>query len=229
MWDLSLTSTCFGSCSLSLSSPRFEKLQPIIYLLWRVCVSEMFSCPGVTAFHAPTLSLIHVITLPSAKRKEWGEKEREAFFLFCLRVQAIVCLGRQHQSFPLHWLAAYTHWTNTPSCTHNSICLNSQVKIEKYCSFWFSLFLMQLEKSSRFGPVLIHWAAFSPSLYVRLFVADMHMHKQTGMHKHKISKYAYTHKVGLQWGSPRRASIISTLVKLICISLQRRSMQMGRI
>lgn len=90
LWDLSLTLTCFDSCSLSLSSPRFEKLQPIIYLLWRFCVSEMFSCPGVTAFHAPTLSFIHVITLPSAKRKEWGEREREACFYF-VWVSRLLC------------------------------------------------------------------------------------------------------------------------------------------
>lgn len=34
-------------------------------------------CPGVTAFHAPALSLVHVITTLSAKRKEWGEWERD--------------------------------------------------------------------------------------------------------------------------------------------------------
>lgn len=90
LWNLPLTLTCFDSCSLSLSSPRFEKLQPIIYLLWRFCVSEMFSCPGVTAFHAPALSLIHVITLPSAKRKEWGEREKEARFYF-VWVSGLLC------------------------------------------------------------------------------------------------------------------------------------------
>lgn len=44
-----------------------------------------------------------------------------------------------------------------------------------------------------------------------------------------VHTYEQAHKVAVTAGSPQRVSIISALVKLICISLQRRSMQMDRI
>lgn len=111
-------------------------------------------CPSVTAFHAPALSLVHVITSLSAKRKEWGEREidrgREAerdrpveWHLsgcpgYCVLgettpVIAITLAGRAAHTH------THIHWTKTASgrhkhtYTHNSICLNSHVNTEKYC------------------------------------------------------------------------------------------------
>lgn len=63
---------------------------------------------------------------------------------------------------------------------------------------------------------------------------DASRNKHSGTLKQEISNsradtLLHAHKVADAAASPRRASIISTLVKLICISLQRRSMQMERI
>lgn len=83
-----LTLMCFDGCSSSLSPTRFEKLQPqpIIYLLGRFHVSEMFS--HKCTFCAPVSQLFMLQLCHSsmslhpllAKRKEWlgREKGREA-------------------------------------------------------------------------------------------------------------------------------------------------------
>lgn len=83
-----LTLMCFDGCSSSLSPTRFEKLQPqpIIYLLGRFHVSEMFShkctfCAPVSQLFMLQLCHSSMSLHPlSAKRKEWlgREKGREA-------------------------------------------------------------------------------------------------------------------------------------------------------
>lgn len=75
---------CFDGCSSSLSPTRFEKLQPqpIIYLLGRFHVSEMFSHKCTYCAPASQLFMLQLCHSSmslhplSAKRKEWGEGER---------------------------------------------------------------------------------------------------------------------------------------------------------